>query len=248
MRTLKTKVPKENGIHNWTWYMDEAGVNRPSRKIRKQTRESGGVSVKPGIYKAVLHYGDQISETKIEVKSDPRLDVSQKNIDEVYAASKQLETLQETAANAVKQLVESKTIAETYKTNLFKLDKEGYKDEIKASKKVVKSIDSLIDKYLGKVDKRQGITRNPEVTPLQRLGTASYYVSSSQTGLTSTETTLMKHAKELMQNNSGSGATQTGVKHCRRCGRKITDPDSIRRGYGLACYKKVNEKNELKLF
>lgn len=198
IRTLKTKAPKENGIHKWTWYMSEAGVSRPSRTIRKQTREPGGVSVKPGTYKAVLHYGDQMSETTIKVESDPRLEVSQKNIDEVYTAAKQLEKMQETSANAVKQLVESKTIAETYKKNLSKLDKEKYKDQIKGSKDIVKSIDSLIDKYLGKVDKRQGITRNPEVTPLQRLRTAQGYVYNSQTGLTSTETTLIKHAEDAL--------------------------------------------------
>jgi hypothetical protein len=198
IRTLKTKAPKENGIHQWTWNMDEAGVDRPSRSIRKQTRESGGVSVKPGLYKAVLHYGDLMSETTIKVESDPRLEVFQKNINEVYATSKQIEKMQATAADAVSQLVESKTIAETYKKNLSKLDKEAYKNEIKASKDIVKSIDSLIDKYLGKVDKRQGITRNPEMTPLQRLGSASYYVSGSKTGLTSTEMTLIKHAKDAL--------------------------------------------------
>jgi photosystem II stability/assembly factor-like uncharacterized protein len=198
IRTLKTKAPKENGLHKWTWYMDEAGVSRPSRTLRKQTSEPGGVSVRPGTYRAVLQYGDLMSETTINVASDPRLEVSQQNIDEVYAAAKELETLQETAANAVKQLIESKTIAETYKKNLTKLDKEAYKDEIKASKAIVRATDSLIDKYVGKVDKRQGITRNPEVTPLQRLGNAANYVYDSQSGLTSTETTLIKHAKDAL--------------------------------------------------
>jgi hypothetical protein len=198
IRTLKTKAPKENGIHKWTWYMDEAGVSRPSRRVRKQTRESGGVDVKPGTFKAVLHYGDQMSETTIKVESDPRIKVSQKNIDEVYAASKELEQMQKVSADAVKQLVESKTIAENYKKNLSKLDKKAHKEQIKASKAIVKSIDNLIDKYLGKVDKRQGITRNPEVTPLQRLRSASRYVNGSKTGLTSTETTLIKHAKDAM--------------------------------------------------
>jgi hypothetical protein len=198
IRTLKRKAPKENGVHKWTWYMDEAGVARPSRRIRKQTREPGGITVKPGTYKAVLHYGDQTSQTTIKVESDPRLKVSQKNIDEVYSAAKQLEQMQQTAAEAVKQLVESKSIAESYKKELSKLDKETYKDQIKASKEAITSIDSLIDKYLGKIDKRQGITRNPEVTPLQRLRTAQGYVFNSQTGLTSTETTLIKHAKDAL--------------------------------------------------
>ncbi len=196
IRTLKQKSPEENGIHKWTWYMDEAGVSRPSRRVRKQNREPGGVYVKPGEYKAVLHYGNLTSETTISVKSDPRLEISKKNIDEVYTASKQLEQLQEKAAEAVEQLVKSKTIAEDYKTKLSKLDKETYKDQIESSKETIKAIDSLIDSYLGKVDKRQGITRNPEVTPMQRLRTAQGYVYDSQIGLTSTETTLMQHAKD----------------------------------------------------
>ncbi|WP_179020220.1 WD40/YVTN/BNR-like repeat-containing protein [Winogradskyella forsetii] len=198
IRTLKTKAPKENGVHKWIWNMDEAGVDRPSRKIRKTKMESGGVSVKPGKFRAVLHYGDLTSETTIKVASDPRLDISQKNIDEVYAASKQLEKLQQTTANAVKQLVESKTIAETYQKDLTKLDKKAFEPQIKSSKDIVKSIDSLIDNYLGKVDKRQGITRSPEMTPLQRLDLARSYVNGSQTGLTATETTLIKQAKDAL--------------------------------------------------
>jgi photosystem II stability/assembly factor-like uncharacterized protein/ribonuclease HI len=198
IRTLKRKAPKDNGLHKWTWYMDEKGVDYPSRRIRERNREPGGVDVKPGTYKAVLHYGDMMSETMVKVESDPRLDVSQKNINEVYAALKALEKLQQTSADAVKQLIESKTIAENYSEQLSKLDKESYKDQIKASKEMVKSIDSIVDKYLGKRDRRQGITRSPEVTPLQRLGTARSYVSSSQTGLTSTETTLIKQAKDAL--------------------------------------------------
>jgi photosystem II stability/assembly factor-like uncharacterized protein len=196
IRTLKRKAPEDNGIHKWTWYMNEKGVDRPSRTNQKQTREPSGISVKPGNYKAIIHYGDLNSETTINVASDPRLNVSQKNIDEVYTAAKDLEDLQQSAADAVKQLVESKTIAENYKKELSKLDKEGFKDQIELSKDIVKSIDSLIDKYLGKVDKRQGITRNPEITPMQRLRTAQGYVFNSQKGLTSTEVSLIKHAKD----------------------------------------------------
>jgi hypothetical protein len=198
IRTLKTKAPKENGIHKWTWYMDEAGGDRPSRRLRESNRESGGVSVKPGTYKAVLHYGDQMSETTITVESDPRLEVSQTNFNEVYAAAKELESIQQTLADASKQLIESKNIASNYQKELAKLDKEKYKEEIKASKNIVKSIDSLMDKFFGKIDKRQGITRNPEVTALQRLRTAAGYIYGSQTGLTSTETTLMKQAKNAV--------------------------------------------------
>ena len=58
-----------------------------------------------------------------------------------------------------------------------------------------KKIDSLVALYLGKVDKRQGITRNPEVTVMQRIGLANQYVSGSQQGLTATEEQLISQAK-----------------------------------------------------
>ena len=179
--------------------MDEAGGDRPSRRIRKSTREPGGVSVKPGTYKAVLHYGNQTSETMVNVASDPRLNVSLKNINEVYAASKELQKISQTLADASKQLLESKGIASKYQSELKKLDKETYKSQIEVSDSVVMSIDKLLDKYFGKVDNRQGITRNPEVTAIQRLRTAGGYIYGSQKGLTSTETTLMKHAKDAVK-------------------------------------------------
>jgi photosystem II stability/assembly factor-like uncharacterized protein len=39
IRTLKQKAPKESGIHSWKWNMDEKGVEWPSKKIQKSTRE-----------------------------------------------------------------------------------------------------------------------------------------------------------------------------------------------------------------
>ena len=198
IRTLKRKAPDSTRIYKWTWFMNEKGGDRPSRRIRKRTSEPGGVVVKPGTYKAVLHFGDQTSEEMITVASDPRLKVSTANINQVYDASKKLEAMRQTAADAVKQLIESKQIAEKYKKDLGKLDKEKYEDDIKASKDIVKKIDEVIAIYLGKVDKRQGITRNPDPNVNQRLGTAGWYSSSRQNGLTSTERTLIKNAKDAL--------------------------------------------------
>ncbi|MBR9845623.1 MAG: hypothetical protein GYB35_05695 [Algicola sp.] len=207
IRTLKQKAPDSTGIYKWSWNMDEAGVSRPSRTVRKQTREPSGVSVKPGSYKTVLHFGDQTSEEMITVESDPRLEVSTANINEVYNASKRLENIQQTISNAVQQLAESKEIANKYKSDLSKLDKKAYKDEIKASKDIAKEIDELIDLYLGKEDDRQGITNTSVVSVTDRLGTASWYVGSRQNGLTETESTLLKHAEDAT--NSALDKTNT---------------------------------------
>ncbi|MDT0554682.1 WD40/YVTN/BNR-like repeat-containing protein [Patiriisocius hiemis] len=195
IRTLKNKIPDSTGLYKWTWFMDEAGVDRPSRRIRKRTNEPGGTQVKPGTYKVEIQYLDNISTTNITVASDPRLQISQKAINESYLASKELEEMTQTAADAVKQLIESKNAANDYSAKMKKEDKEKYEEQIKLSKEITKSIDSVVALYIGKVDKRQGITRNPEVTVMQRIGNARFYSGSRPNGLTKTEQLLIQHAK-----------------------------------------------------
>ena len=191
IRTLKFKAPKESGVHKTTWYLREKGVDRASRRIRKSTREPGGVTVKPGVYRLRMTYGNATSEQNITVAFDPRLKMSQEAINQKYNASKVLESYQDKIAAIVKQLVESKNTAASIKSDLSKEDKEKYKEEIKASKEISKKVEKLIAIYLGTIDKRQGITRNPEITVNQRLGQASRYIRSRFGEQTSTETVLM---------------------------------------------------------
>ncbi|MRX66143.1 WD40/YVTN/BNR-like repeat-containing protein [Maribacter luteus] len=196
IRTIKTKTPEKAGFHRIYWEMDEKGSDRPSRKIPKNKNERGGTNVKPGTYKVKVTYGEMTDDTMIEVKSDPRLNVSTTSINEVYEASKKLESFTQTAADAVKQLVESKTVADKYQKEFKELDEEKYKDQIKASKDIKKAIDSIIALYLGKEDKRQGITRNPEITVMQRIGNASRYVRTRKNGITATENQMIQFAAD----------------------------------------------------
>ena len=196
IRTLKFKTPKESGLHKTSWYLREKGVARASRRIRKSSSEPGGVSVKPGTYRLKMTYGKEVSEQNIKVEFDPRLQISQTAINQKYGASKELESYQEKIAAVVKQLVESKNTATSLKSTLTKEDKEKYKAEIKSSSQIIKKIDSLLAKYLGTVDKRQGITRNPEVTVNQRFGQASRYVRSRFGEQTTTEKILVDQFKE----------------------------------------------------
>jgi len=195
IRTLKQKAPKESGVHKIYWYLDEKGVVRASRNIKKQKREPSGISVKPGTYRLKMSFGDVVSEQPIIVASDPRLQVSQAAINQKYTASKELESYQKTIGAVVKQLVESKNTANSFKAKLTKEDKKKYKEHLKQTKEVTKKIDDLIALYLGKIDKRQGITRNPEVTVNQRLGVAYGYVRSRFGNQTSTEKQLVNQFK-----------------------------------------------------
>ena len=131
----------------------------------------------------------------IRVAAYPRLVASLASMEAVYNAEKVLEGYMQSAADAVKQLVQSKQTAEKLSKELSDLDKKLHKENIKKAKDISKEIDGLIAMYLGTIDKRQGITRNPEVTVMQRIGTASSYVGSRKTGMTVTEEKLMRFAK-----------------------------------------------------
>jgi len=196
IRTLKYKAPKEQGMYKVRWGMDEKGVDRPSRRIRNSTREPGGVQVIPGEYTLKLKYKDQVSEEKITVQFDPRLQLSDEAIKQKYDAQKELENHQANISKMVKQLVENKNAIGAFEKKLSSEDKTKYKEEIKLSKEMSKKLENHIALFMGKIDRRQGITRNPEVTVLQRLRSASRYVGSRFGEQTRTERQLVNQFKD----------------------------------------------------
>jgi photosystem II stability/assembly factor-like uncharacterized protein len=201
IRTLKMKTPKENGMHHFYWDMEEKGADKPSRKLSKNTnnKENGGVLVKPGTYRVEINFGGLTDETSVTVETDPRLEISQENIAEVYEYGKQLQELQQTTADVVKQLAESKETASGFEKSLKEKDKDKYKEAIEASKEITKKIDSLMAFYIGKEDKRQGITRNPDPNVNRRIQVAGIYVATRKTGITQTEKQLINHARESLK-------------------------------------------------
>ena len=198
IRTLKEKAPEEKGIHRMYWGLEEKGADRPSRSLRKNNREPGGVTVLPGNYTLKLTYGDQVSENTLEVKTDPRIDYKIADLEAVYNAGKQVERLQQLTADLSKQLLESRKTAETFKKDFKEADKETFKAEIEASEEIVKKIDSILDKVFGKEDKRQGITRNNDPVVTTRIRSAYGYISSRKTGITATETRLLQQAEDAL--------------------------------------------------
>ncbi|QFZ54030.1 hypothetical protein FEZ18_04015 [Oceanihabitans sp. IOP_32] len=197
IRTLKQKAPKESGLQKASWNLDEKGVNGPSRKIaKKDAPEPSGVGVLPGDYKVVIQYRKHKDSTTIKVAYDPRVEMPFDVLKSKYDLQKQLEKQFERMGKTVTQFIESKKIANTYKKQFKDINAKQYKDAINKSDSIVKSIDGLIDAIMGKEDKRQGITRNPEPTPLNFLNTARRYVGSLQEKPGKTQMQLIKNADE----------------------------------------------------
>ena len=199
IRTLKKKTPKQNGIHSWTWYMDEKGSQSPSKKLRELKSEPSGVPVLAGNYTAVLNYGDQVSKNRITIENDPRIIKSKEASLEIYETLKEMESIKKVTANAVKQLVESKKIASIFIDRLSEENKDYHKKSLKECDDIIEKIDTILALYFGKDDKRQGIVRNtPEISVIERYRNANYYISTRQNGMTRTEHILLEQAKEAL--------------------------------------------------
>ena len=133
------------------------------RGERSGNREQGGVTVLPGTYKVRLTFGDQKDSTEVEVKYDPRIDMSASAIQARYEALKSLEEQADLGYQAVERLKESIKIAREIQGDLKEKDKEEFKDQIELCKDAIDTLNSMLDIFLGEEDERQGITRgNPE--------------------------------------------------------------------------------------
>jgi len=179
VRTLKPKIPKDNGIHRTYWNLDEKGVRGPSRREASKNRpEPRGITVLPGDYKIIMQYGKVKDSTSIRVDYDPRIDMPQEVLKAKYDLLKKVEKKTSLTGKAIEQLKASKKIAEEYKKQLKSNKDDKFKIAIKNTDSILKSINSLIDAMIGKEDKRQGITRNPKPSPVSYLFTARRYISS----------------------------------------------------------------------
>lgn len=199
IRTLKIKFPDKKGFHKIRWNMDEKGPKYPNRKIRKNNSEGSGTQVKPGKYKLIMEVGDINDETSIIVKSDPRLSISKKAIENSYKTSKTLEKYIKIIDKASNQLAKSILIAKDFENILIKNDSLLFKTQIESSKEVIKKINVIQDLFFGKVDKRQGIIRSPKETVLSRIRKAYYYSSSRPNGTTKTEEILITQAENELK-------------------------------------------------
>jgi photosystem II stability/assembly factor-like uncharacterized protein len=200
IRTLKHKAPEENGIHRTFWYMDEKGVDRMRRNDRRGGRggnsEPGGATVLPGTYKVRFAFGDQKDSTTIEVRYDPRIEMSNSAIQAQYAALKALQVKYNLGYQAVERIKEGLEVAKSVQSNLKEKDKDGFKDQLKLCKMAIDTLDSMMDVFFGEEDDRQGITRGTPNSVNDSYFGAYRYISNALHAPGETENKLTKKFEE----------------------------------------------------
>lgn len=197
IRTIKLKAPDENGLHRVSWSLTEKGERNPSReKPRANAGEPSGPRVLPGTYKVRLTLGTAKDSTTIVVKADPRFNTSTTVIEVRYNMLKELEDLKAVAAAATTRLRESKEIAEEYEKKMKEANKDDYKQALEKTKAVKDSIGNLFDYIVGKEDKRQGIVRSPDPTPVSYISTAQFYIRSANGLVSATDQRVFQFAQD----------------------------------------------------
>ncbi|MTI22408.1 hypothetical protein E1176_15355 [Fulvivirga sp. RKSG066] len=200
IRTIKRKAPKEEGVNRMYWYLDEKGVNRPSRREPRGNREPSGVQVMPGTYKLKLTYGDAVDSAMISVKFDPRVKMSDNTLAAKRDMQLRLEKSEEIAAEAMSRLRKSKEIVSQYEKVMKDLDKEKYEELLDKSKAVKDSIEALMVPIVGEdTSDEEGIVRSPIPSISSRIGTASYYIGSSMDVPGDTEKRLVEQAESKLK-------------------------------------------------
>lgn len=200
IRTLKFKAPKESGIQRTYWNMRQKGNYNLTRRKVNLKREPNGKLVKPGNYKVRFTFGDQKDSTEVTVAFDPRLSMSSTDIAAKNAALDRIENGEKLAFEAVERLKESIKLAGDFEKKLSEKDKEGLKDAIELCKSTKDTLNTFLDAFLGKEDKRQGITRGQPQSVNNSLGTAQFYTGSATHAPGATELKLIeKFEKNLTE-------------------------------------------------
>ena len=191
IRTVKWKTPKENGLQRYYWRMNEKDPARMRRETQRSKAESGGVTVLPGSYKLRFSFGDQKDSTEVEVRYDPRMEMSSSAIQAKYDALKALEVKAGLGSQAVERIKESIKIADEIEKKLKKKDEESFEEQIKLAKETTDTLNTMLDKFVGEVDDRQGITRRQNESINNFYFSAYRYVSNASHAPGDTENKLI---------------------------------------------------------
>lgn len=199
------KKPKA-GLNRIVWGLERDGIRYPGQPKRDEDKPApAGYTVAPGTYWLHISYGDHHDSTQLEVKADPRIDISLREINK--KASHVYRFQQEVAkvTQAVDQLHASKKAIKWVQGRLKEQEDTTAQALLKQSGAMLDSIKSL-EEMIFVPEGTQGIYRNPDLLR-SKLGETSFYLSDPLAPITpnqqlSVQATLQSMANFLIRYNA----------------------------------------------
>lgn len=168
------QVKAEPGINRMFWSLEQDALRMPgSPKPEENAPIPAARLVKPGEYTVKVINGDQVATGKLQVKSDPRLNISLAELDQTYDLLDQFSGYVSAVTHAIDNLKEAK---ESIDAAIDKTEGQQ-KDVLKAEgENMKKQIDSLLIKVVPAEDV-QGIYKDTNLLGV-KIGEASNYFNS----------------------------------------------------------------------
>lgn len=193
--TIRTLSPKlKDGLNYVYWGLDQKGERGPSRSDRSgpfSDREPGGVTAVPGTYKVVLEDGQMKDSTTVEVKFDPRREVSQSDLAKKAETQKAYNKKVKAVKQSFDQLKEAKKTIKLV-DNMMINQVDSTKQEItKLGKTLNSKIDSLMNLF-NDPEGLKGIQRNPNTVSAQMWPTRNYINASDGAPTANAQTQIDK--------------------------------------------------------
>jgi hypothetical protein len=191
------KAPAKAGINRTAWDLSRKGVRNPNTpKPKPGAPEPDGPPVLPGAYTVRISQGEHKDSTKVNVKLDPRLQVSEADLQARNAMIEQLMSKTEVATEAADRLREAQKTIESVAERIKERKDETAKTVKDKGKAMQDSIKALLELINPK--EVQGIRRDPFIVS-SRLGLASNYLRSASEAPGETERIAVVQATESLQ-------------------------------------------------
>ena len=165
------------GINRLNWELERAAIRQPNqKKPGKNAKERGGFHVLPGTYTVRYTYNGRQAATTVNVKPDPRLDLS---MEEMTAKDEMIQDYNQLVADvtsATDKLRDARKTIELVNKQLALRDDETATDLMKRGRAMDKRLESLIYTIVEKPV--QGFIRDHNKIAVQ-LGNAGYLLRST---------------------------------------------------------------------
>jgi hypothetical protein len=192
--------PMEKGVNRVSWNLRRDAFRMPrlqpatARGFRPQ-----GPEVPPGQYTIRIKVGKTEATQKIEVLSDPRVNVAPDAERQNYETMMNVGAHLAVAAEAVDRIQKTRKAIDLVLGQVKDRKDDEAKALKKASEDLKKSLSSVADKFIDDPERVQGIARSPN-TVSAKLGSVLRSLSSSWDAPTPTQMTYLRQAEATLEN------------------------------------------------
>lgn len=203
------EVDAHQGLNRAVWDLRADGYKTPPTGDEEEDDEGEpGYEVPPGTYTVTVTFGGESASAPVEVRPDPRIDVSAADREARWQALRRSGEIQELASVAVERLLETRADVETTVSRLEDRKKERERQlgddaehpeqpVLDAAEKIQEKLDGL-EKILRTPPGTKGIPR--ESTVIDRISYANWFLDSEWGRPTPSQMAYLERAEAQLKN------------------------------------------------